>query len=65
MTELQKLALRHVEKMAEEIGSMTMSLGRELNKKDVKFQAEIHTYPIHGKANEISLWTRAIRAEEK
>lgn len=63
MNELEKLALRHIKTIAENIGNEAIGLGRIIS--DKKFKETEHTYPIHGKANNIVSWIDAIIENQK
>ena len=60
MKQLQKLALLHIKKMAEELHSDAINLGTKLSHHKEEFDEREHAYPLADQASEIRRWTEAI-----
>jgi len=64
MNDLQKLALEHIQKMANELDSESIRLSNILGIDKQEFDAETHTYPLAAKARNIGRWAEAILDSE-
>ena len=60
MNELQRLALRHVYDLADQVDRESIRLCNTLGADKVDFNAENHIYPIAEKARRIGHWVEAI-----
>ncbi len=60
MTDLQKLALRHISKLANELSFDINVIGNKVRANNNEFNDEEHSYPHSTKAREIKDWSDAI-----
>ena len=64
MTDLQKLAINHIEKLSKEVDSECISLaGKLMREEKENIDAQEQIYPIAEKARTITFWTSAIIKE--
>lgn len=65
MNKLQKLAIDHIKKLAEQLADDTIGMSNDIHIKKEEFKPEKHSYPIAGKSREIARWAEAIIDSEK
>lgn len=65
MNDLQKLALRHISDLSEDLDNKAIDVGSIVGRGKEEFDPKKHTYPISFQAREIQRWAQAIIDSDK